>query len=86
MIRHALSAAVLVTGSMSSPAYASDCSDAQDRYEQAVSEVNSTLRRYSRCINGGDATNDCYVEFRRLKNAHDELASAVEDVEAYCVD
>jgi hypothetical protein len=84
MIRHALVAGVLIVSAIGAPAHASDCSDARERYNSAVSEISYTLRRYTNCVNNSAGADDCYTEFRRLKNAQDDFEAAVSEIGSYC--
>lgn len=84
MTRRRLIALVLIASSLSTQALASDCADARERYNQAVDDVSYALRRYASCISSSDGTDDCSMEFRRLKNAHDDLESAVGEIGSYC--
>lgn len=69
-----------------SPANASDCGDAINRYNSALSEVTYTLKRYATCVADSAGKDDCSSEFRRLKNSQDELESAVSEISSYCGD
>ncbi len=84
MTRRGLIALVLIASSLSNPALASDCSDARERYNQAVDDVSYALRRYTSCLSSSNGTDDCSTEFRRLKNAQDDLESAVSEIGSYC--
>ena len=55
----------------------SDCSDAVESYNSAMSEVEYGLKRYSRCVGSSQGGDDCSSEFRGLKSAHDDFESAV---------
>ena len=83
-MRGGIAAAALLASLISSPALASDCSDAAEQYDQALDEVIYALNRYTRCLNGSGGRDDCSTEFRRLKNAQDDLEYAVSDIESYC--
>jgi GH15 family glucan-1,4-alpha-glucosidase len=83
-MRAGLAAAALIASSISSPALASDCSDAAERYNYALDEVSYALSRYTRCLNASDGQDDCSTEFRRLRYAQDTFESAVGEVQAYC--
>jgi len=84
MMRHGIAAMALVASSISAPAYASDCSDAADHYNQALNDVIYALNRYTRCINNSGGRDDCSTEFRRLRNAQSDLEYAVSEVQSYC--
>src|SRR5262245_41609148 len=53
------------------------CRDAIDRYNSAVSDISSYLRRYASCVSGSQGRDDCSSEFRRLRSAQDDFESAV---------
>jgi hypothetical protein len=80
--------AILLALPLAAPlcAIASDCDDAIDSYNSAVSEITYALRRYANCVSNSDGKDDCASEFRRLKNAQSEFESAVSDVDSYCED
>jgi hypothetical protein len=63
--------------SLNKPVSASDCSDEVQNYNNALEEVSSTLRRYSRCVADSRGHDDCSSEFRRLRNAQYDFESAV---------
>jgi hypothetical protein len=84
MTRSAIIALALMAISIGNPARASDCSDARENYRNAVSEVDYALNRYKRCLSYSDGSDDCSTEFRRLKNAQDELESAVSEIGSNC--
>lgn len=66
------------------PAIANDCDDAVEAYNSATSEIDYRLRRYVRCIESSQGDDDCSVEFRRLKSAHEDFESAVSDYRSDC--
>ena len=80
MIRHAIAVAALIACSMSSPAVASYCGNARERYSQALDGVSYALRRYTNFLFISAGTDDCSSEFRRLKYAQDELESTVSEI------
>ncbi len=61
-----------------------DCRDAIDRYNSAISDISSYLRRYTNCVSGSQGQDDCSSEFRRMKSAQDDFESAVSDYRSYC--
>ena len=61
-----------------------ECKTAIERYNTAVEEVPSTLRRYTRCISYSEGRDDCSREFSRIRAAHNEFGSAVADYEREC--
>ena len=63
---------------------ASDCSEAIQEYNSAVSDIEYSIKRYTRCLNGSQGQDDCSSEFRRLKNAQSDLEYAVSDYSDYC--
>ncbi len=66
---------------LTTPAFANDCSDEVQNYNNALEEVSSTLRRYSRCVADSRGHDDCSSEFRRLRNAQFDFESAVSSLE-----
>lgn len=61
-----------------------DCESAVSDYNNAVSEIDSYVRRYVNCVSGSQGQDDCSSEFRRLKNAQSDFKSAVSDYQSYC--
>jgi hypothetical protein len=61
-----------------------ECRDAVDRYNSALDDVSSTLRRYASCVSSSRGHDDCSSEFRRLRNAQDDFESAVSEYESEC--
>ena len=61
-----------------------DCRNAIDAYNDAVSEIDSRLRRYVNCISSSDGSDDCSTEFRRLRSAQSDFESAVSDYQREC--
>lgn len=76
-------AAGLLIGASIKPAKA-DCSSAISSYNSALSDIESYLRRYTRCLSSSDGADDCSSEFRRLRSAQSDFESAVSDYQAYC--
>ena len=75
-----------LAGLFSAPALASDCNDAIDQYNSALSDVDSYLRRYANCLSSSRGKDDCSSEFRRLRNAQNDIESAVSAIGSYCRD
>jgi hypothetical protein len=71
-------------GIQSADATPSDCREAVDAYNSAVTEVVDTIKRYARCIADSNGHDDCSTEFRRLRSAHDDFESAVSSYESDC--
>ena len=65
---------------------AESCSNAATAYRDALSTVDSTLRRYTRCFSNADTDDDCSTEFRRLRRAHDALEEAIRHHRYECPD
>ena len=84
MTRFAIGALVLVAISIPGTAFASDCSDAREHYNQAVDTVSYALTRYTRCLNSSGGRDDCSTQFRRLRSAQSDLESAVSEIGSYC--
>lgn len=60
------------------------CQRARESYNFAVSEVADKLRRYQRCAAASAGNDDCSLEFRRLKRAHDDFEMAVSQIANDC--
>ena len=54
-----------------------------DAYNSAVTNIGYPLKRYARCLESSDGSDDCSTEFRRLKYAQSEFESAVSNL-GYC--
>jgi hypothetical protein len=76
-------AVVWITVACADLAFA-DCSDATSSYNSAVDDISTYLKRYVSCVSSSDGNDDCSSEFRRLKNAQSDFASAVSDHQSYC--
>ena len=63
---------------------AADCNDTIDTYNQALSEIEYQVGRYVRCVGDSMGNDDCYSEFRRLKNAQSDFESAVSEYRNEC--
>jgi hypothetical protein len=61
-----------------------DCNDAVNTYNSAISDISSTLRRYTSCVSNSNGHDDCSSEFRRLRSAQSDFESAVSDYEREC--
>ena len=66
---------------LSNPAIAQrdtpDCHDAIDKYNSAVDDISSALRRYSSCVSDSRGRDDCSSEFGHLKSAQSDFEDAV---------
>lgn len=71
----------LARDSFASP---SDCQDAISEYNSAVSDISTTLRRYTNCVSSSNGHDDCSSEFRRLKSAQGDFESAVSKYAMEC--
>lgn len=80
----ALSLAVVLGSGPPAVAVQNECADAVDEYNSAIEEVGSRLRRYSSCVESSRGSDDCDYEFRRLRSAQDDFASAVGSYQADC--
>lgn len=67
-----------------SGAYASDCKEAHSKFSDAFRDVQYALNRYVRCMNNTDGTDDCSIEFRRLKYAQGDIETASSDIQSNC--
>jgi hypothetical protein len=61
-----------------------ECSDARQRAESTASELADYARRLRNCAESNKLSDDCSIEFRRVRNAHSEYESAVSNVSSYC--
>jgi hypothetical protein len=61
-----------------------DCNNAVNTYNSAISDISSTLRRYTSCVSNSNGHDDCSSEFRRLRSAQFDFESAVADYEREC--
>ena len=74
----------LLTFVFAAAAGPNECRDAIERYNSAVDEISSRLRRYARCVSDSQGLDDCSSEFRRLRSAHADFESAVSDHQREC--
>ena len=68
--------AFVCLGTQATVAGQQECKDAIDRYNSAVEDVSSALRRYANCVSGSQGNDDCSSEFRRVRSAHSEFEDA----------
>lgn len=61
-----------------------DCRVATDAYNSTIDELAFTLKRYARCVSESKGSDDCSLEFRRLRNAQGDFESAVSAVGTEC--
>jgi hypothetical protein len=54
-----------------------ECREAIDKYNTAIGDISYAIRRYSTCVSGSQAHDDCSSEFRRVKSAQDDFEDAV---------
>jgi len=84
-MRTKLSALLLVVAcSSSAGAQGEACSDAVAEYNGALEAIDSAIRRYSRCVEGSQGSDDCSSPFRRLRSAQGDFEVAVSNHQAYC--
>ena len=69
--------------SLCSPAKA-DCNMAISSYNSALDDISTYLKRYTRCLDSSNGTDDCSSEFRRLRSAQSDFESAVSEYQLYC--
>ena len=81
--RRAFIIAMLALSPTSTTALA-DCDDARQQYNVAVEQIHDAVRTYLRCVAASQGSDDCSNEFRRVQNAHDDLETAVGDIEVEC--
>jgi hypothetical protein len=65
-------ACLIVTGTFAARA---DCNSAISQYNSAISDIESYLRRYSRCVSSSQGQDDCSSEFRRLPDLQGRFLS-----------
>ena len=70
-------AIVTILAPASTRAASEDCQDAVAKYNEAISDISSTLRRYTNCVSSSRGHDDCSSEFRRLKAAQSDFEDAV---------
>jgi len=61
-----------------------DCQEALDQYNAALSDVAHALRAYSHCVSDSKGHDDCSVEFSRLQSAQGDFESAVTNYQNDC--
>jgi hypothetical protein len=85
-MRKILVSAAIAVMFLSGPAAAGpeECREAINRYNSALEEVGSTLRRYANCVSDSQGRDDCSSEFRRLRSAQDDFESAVSEYGTEC--
>lgn len=62
----------------------SECKNAAETVDTSISEISSTLRRYSTCVSDSQGQDDCSSEFRRLKSAQSDFEFAVSSYQSEC--
>ena len=62
----------------------SECEDAISQYNSAISDISTTLRRYTNCVSSSNGRDDCSSEFRRLKSAQSDFEDAVSKYGSEC--
>jgi hypothetical protein len=61
-----------------------ECGDAVEEYNSALSELESALRSYARCVSDSQGHDDCSLEFSTLQSAQDDFESAVSNYQTEC--
>jgi len=61
-----------------------ECRDAKEEAEYAANELEYAARRLASCASNHDYYDDCYSEFRAVKNAYDDYESTVSRVSSEC--
>ncbi len=87
MRRKIMAALVASVGLLVGPATRADvegCRDAVARYNNAISEISFSLRRYRDCLAGSNGNEDCSSEFSHLRMDQDEFESAVSEHQSEC--
>lgn len=80
----ALIAATLPINAFSQYRDDSDCENARIEAESAASKLSSYAERLQQCVYIADFSDDCYIEFRRVKSSYDDYESAVSNISTYC--
>ncbi len=80
----AISALTLVASAPRAAADADDCRRAVEEYNSTLNELSDYIVRYNRCVGSSRGTDDCSLEFRRVKNAQFDFESNVSDHQIYC--
>lgn len=62
----------------------SECREARERARSAAQELADYSRRLRNCAEGEDFSDDCSMEFRRVRSAHSDYESATSDVSSHC--
>ena len=62
----------------------SECREAVDQYNSALSDVSDALKRYRSCVADSQGHDDCSSEFSTLRSAQDDFESAVSEYESEC--
>ncbi|UJB21323.1 MULTISPECIES: hypothetical protein [Lysobacter] len=61
-----------------------DCADSKEQADSHAADLSHYARRLQRCADAKDFSDDCSIEFSRVRNAHDDYESAVSDVSLNC--
>lgn len=83
-MRIMIAVALFASSATASAHQPSDCREAMERYSTAHTDASLATSRYARCLRATDASDDCASEFRRVRQAQDELEQAVADLNSYC--
>ena len=83
-MRTILVATILLSTSALAFADQSECNRAIEKYNSAISDISSYLRRYTSCLNSSNGHDDCSSEFRRIKSSQDDFEDAVREHGNYC--
>lgn len=75
---------LLLVGTTAAEADPQECRDAIDKYNTAIEEISSSLRRYTNCVRDSHAHDECSSEFRRLKSAQGDFEDAVSNYGTDC--
>ncbi len=60
------------------------CRGSIRKAESYRDDLKRYVKRLYRCVEGNDLTNDCYLEFRKVKSTHGDFESAVTKVNKSC--
>lgn len=83
-MRNALIAVILIGFTNGAYAGPRECESAIQTYNSTVSDVSNSLRRYANCLSASQGSDDCSIEFRRLRSNQSDFESAVSDYERDC--
>lgn len=85
IVRVSVAALIVLACGGSAPAQDAEmCRSAVSSYNSVIGDISTRLRRYSQCVEGSRANDDCSSEFRRLRSAQSDFENAVSQYRNYC--